>query len=248
MILITFSLHSQISYPFLDGFDRERQKSKLQNYKIDHNRRPNRHHHHYHHDYYYHHFLSLSTFKSTKANDILLLPFFFVRLFAYFFFIKARGSEANPTCKMSTTCSGSVNNWSAMWQKSSSNTLSSWLDPSSLFFPWKKKKNKTNTYDNLAVHLFRHFRRKTFTFTQFVAEGKLWISNGLFIEINTFFCIFSITFTALLNAFSVCNVRTWEKRDNFYHAENQTLSTAGSTIYQREIGISFYVGIKRRLS
>ena len=241
MILITFSLHSQISYPFLDGFDRERQKSKLQNYKIDHNRRPNRHHHHYHHDYYYHHFLSLSTFKSTKANDILLLPFFFVRLFAYFFFIKARGSEANPTCKMSTTCSGSVNNWSAMWQKSSSNTLSSWLDPSSLFFPWKKK-NKTNTYDNLAVHLFRHFRRKTFTFTQFVAcenirfsretspaakseekrmfsqatqfvaEGKLWISNGLFIEINTFFCIFSITFTALLNAFSVCNVRTWEKR------------------------------------
>ena len=127
-----------------------------------------------------------------------------------FFFIKARGSEANPTCKMSTTCSGSVNNWSAMWQKSSSNTLSSWLDPSSLFFPWKKK--TTNTYDNLAVHLFRHFRRKTFTFTQFVAEGKLWISNGLFIEINTFFCIFSITFTALLNAFSVCNVRTWEKR------------------------------------
>ena len=107
-------------------------------------------------------------------------------------------------------------------------------------FPEKKK--QTNTYDNLAVHLFRHFRRKTFTFTQFVAcenirfsretspaakseekrmfsqatqfvaEGKLWISNGLFIEINTFFCIFSITFTALLNAFSVCNVRTWEKR------------------------------------
>lgn len=88
----------------------------------------------------------------------------FLSVFAYFFFIKARGSEANPTCKMSTTCSGSVNNWSAMWQKSSSNTLSSWLDPSSLFFPWKKKK-KTNTYDNLAVHLFRHFRRKTFTFT-----------------------------------------------------------------------------------
>ena len=79
-------------------------------------------------------------------------------------------------------------------------------------FPEKKKNKQTNTYDNLAVHLFRHFRRKTFTFTQFVAEGKLWISNGLFIEINTFFCIFSINFTALLNAFSVCNVRTWEKR------------------------------------
>ena len=116
--------------------------SKLQNYKIDHNRRPNRHHHHYHHDYYYHHFLSLSIFKSTKANDILLLPLFLSVCLPIFFFIKARGSEANPTCKMSTTCSGSVNNWSAMWQKSSSNTLSSWLDPSSLFFPWKNKKNK----------------------------------------------------------------------------------------------------------
>ena len=34
MILITSSLHSQISYPFLDGFDRERQKSKLQITKL----------------------------------------------------------------------------------------------------------------------------------------------------------------------------------------------------------------------
>ena len=77
MLLITFLLHRQISYPFLDGFDRERQKSKLQNYKIHHHRRRHRHHHHHHHhDYYYHYFLLISIFKSTMANDILLLPLF----------------------------------------------------------------------------------------------------------------------------------------------------------------------------
>ena len=184
MLLITFLLHRQISYPFLDGFDRERQKSKLQNYKIHHHRRRHRHHHH-HHDYYYHYFLLISIFKSTMANDILLLPLFLSVSLPIFSLSKLEGLKQILPARCQRLV---LVPWTTEvpCDKKAVRTLypPDWI-PRLSFFP-EKKKTKTNTDNNLALHLFCHFRRKTFTFNSLRKENYDWLAMGFSLKLIPF--------------------------------------------------------------
>ena len=113
--------------------------------------------------YYYHHFLSLSIFKSTMANDILLLPLFLSVCLPIFSLSKLEGLKQILPARCQRLV---LVPWTTEvpCDKKAVRTLYplDWI-PHLSSFPGKKKKKIT--YNNLAVHLFCHFRRKTFTFS-----------------------------------------------------------------------------------
>ena len=119
--------------------------------------------------YYYHHFLSLSIFKSSMANDILLLPLFLSVCLPIFSVSKLEGLKQIPPARCQRLV---LVPWTTEvpCDKKAVRTLypPDWI-PHLFSFPEKKK--TTNTYNNLAVHLFCHFRRKTFTFSSLRKEN-----------------------------------------------------------------------------